>query len=400
MRLWITAWPPELFSDWGYTLFPWTQLVENTFVASVVVVVGFLSPISMVAYAVERRRPLRKRALIVGVNPLARQIIAQIEAQPHCGYTIVGVVDDGTSSEDMPLSYPLLGPPERLAKAIEETHADRVIIALAERSRLPTAELLEAMASGVISEDGVRVYERLAKRVPLEWLTPTTILVSEEFRKSRLHLAWRQAVSVAVSMAALVALAPFLALIALAIKLDSAGPVFFVADRAGLHGRLFKLLKFRTMHPVSIATSEWAQDNDRRITRVGRWLRMFHLDELPQFINIIRGDMSLIGPRPHPVSNQELFKERVPYYCFRTTVRPGLTGWAQVRYGYANNLEEEIEKMRYDLYHIKHASLGLDLRILLETARIILFGQESMAGSRCPSWQHAPDDASNPIGAG
>jgi len=141
------------------------------------------------------------------------------------------------------------------------------------------------------------------------------------------------------------------------------------------------------MHPAPGKTSEWVRDNGERITRVGRWLRKFRLDELPQFVNILRGDMNLVGPRPHPASNFELLVlvsrnapehgEAIPYYSLRSLVRPGVTGWAQVRYRYANDLEEEIEKMRYDLYYIKHQSLWLDLRILFDTAKIVLAGSRS-----------------------
>ena len=185
--------------------------------------------------------------------------------------------------------------------------------------------------------------------------------------------------------AGLVLSAPLFLLIALLIKLDSRGPVLFVHERVGLGGRRFRLLKFRTMHPADGATSEWVCENEDRITRVGRWLRKFRLDELPQFVNILRGDLNFIGPRPHPASNFDLFDRVVPYYWLRTLIQPGVTGWAQVRYGYANNLEEETEKMRYDLYYIKHRSFLLDLRILLDTARVVLLGRgaesaESPAG--------------------
>src|SRR5205085_4078911 len=159
--------------------------------------------------------------------------------------------------------------------------------------------------------------------------------------------------------------------------LDSRGPVFFVQSRAGLNGRTFALLKFRTMHPVQERRSEWVQDNEDRITRIGKWLRRFRLDELPQLLNVLRGEMNLIGPRPHPTSNQEIFMDKIAYYGLRSTVRPGVTGWAQVRYGYANNLEEETEKMRYDLYYIKNRSVWLDARILVHTVLIMLLGQGS-----------------------
>jgi lipopolysaccharide/colanic/teichoic acid biosynthesis glycosyltransferase len=129
------------------------------------------------------------------------------------------------------------------------------------------------------------------------------------------------------------------------------------------------------MHPTMEAPSEWVMDNIHRITRVGRYLRRFRLDELPQLVNVVRGEMNLIGPRPHPVSNHATFMEHIAYYGLRSTVRPGVTGWAQVRYGYANNLEEETEKMRYDLYYIKNRSLWLDMRIMLATVGIVLFGQ-------------------------
>ena len=194
-----------------------------------------------------------------------------------------------------------------------------------------------------------------------------------------MDLAIGRGLSLLASVVALVSLAPLLCLIALAIKLDSLGPVLFVHDRVGLRGQRFKLLKFRTMHPVTAETSEWVLDNSHRITRVGKWLRKFRLDELPQFVNIVCGEMNLVGPRPHPASNFELFKERIPYYSLRSAVRPGITGWAQVRYGYANNLEEEIQKMRYDLYYIKHLSLRFDLRILFDTVKIVLFGRGSRA---------------------
>ena len=177
-------------------------------------------------------------------------------------------------------------------------------------------------------------------------------------------------------------LAPLLALIALAVKLDSAGPVFFVQDRVGLGGRRFSLIKFRTMHPAAGKTSEWVCDNGDRVTRLGRYLRKFRLDELPQLINVIRGEMNLVGPRPHPVTNFELFRQNIPYYSLRAAVRPGLTGWAQVRQGYANGLEEETEKMRYDLYYIKHMSAWLDLRILARTVKTVLCGRETVTKKR------------------
>src|SRR5262249_14794482 len=140
--------------------------------------------------------------------------------------------------------------------------------------------------------------------------------------------------------------------------------------------RPFDMFKFRTMRMSSEEISVWTRDDDERVTRVGRWLRKFRLDELPQLVNVLIGDMNLLGPRPHPWSNYELYEDRIPHYWLRCAVRPGITGWAQVRHGYANGLEEEVEKMTYDLYYIKHASPWLDLRIVIETVKLILLGRD------------------------
>jgi lipopolysaccharide/colanic/teichoic acid biosynthesis glycosyltransferase len=194
-----------------------------------------------------------------------------------------------------------------------------------------------------------------------------------------------RALSLVVAVAGLILLAPLMALIALAIKLDSRGPVFFVQQRAGRYRVPFDLIKFRTMRPAAGRHSEWERDNSDRITRIGRVLRRFRLDELPQLINMLKGDMNLVGPRPHPMTNLELLVltarnlseisgDAIPYYSLRCAVRPGITGWAQVRYRYANSLEQEVEKIRYDFYYLKHLSVWLDIRILLETVRIVVSG--------------------------
>lgn len=372
-----------------YTVFPETRLEAGLSVAALVVTAAFLLLLRAGFYKLIRSRLLMKRVLILGTGPLARRLMEEIEAQPGCGYAIVGVIGDGKAATDRSLPYPVLGHVHWLAKIIEEVRPDGIIAALTEKTHLPTRQLLECRLKGIIVEDGVEVYERLAEKLAIEWHTPASLIFSKDFRKSRVELAVGRAVSLVASILGLILFAPLFALIALAIKLDSSGPVLFVQERVGLHGRPFKLLKFRTMRAASRRTSEWVRDNGDRITRVGKWLRKFRLDELPQFVNILRGDMNLVGPRPHPLSNFELFVlvlrnapesgEEIPYYSLRCVVRPGITGWAQVRYGYANDLHEEIEKMRYDLYYIKHLSLWFDLRILLDTIKTVVFGLGSQA---------------------
>jgi exopolysaccharide biosynthesis polyprenyl glycosylphosphotransferase len=363
-----------------YVMFPDTKIAGGPFASSIILIVGLLLPLRAICYGVMRWHLLAERVLILGTCPLAQKIIEEMEAQPHFRQTIVGVADDGAAPSGLASQYPLLGPLEHLSKIIEEVRPDRIVVAMAERrGRLPVSQLLESQIHGIVVEDGGEVYERLTGKVAIESLMSGRLVFSTAFCRSFLTQAASRAVSLAVSLLGLVCLALIIGPIALAIKLDSRGPVFFLHPRVGLRGKCFTVIKFRTMHQVPEEKSEWAQDNWDRITRVGKWVRKFRLDELPQFLNVLRGDMNLVGPRPHPVSNIDLFAKHIPHYGLRSIVRPGMTGWSQIRYGYANNLEEELEKMCYDLYYIKHMSLGLDLRILVDTVKIVLLGNESPA---------------------
>ena len=333
---------------------------------------------------IRSRRP--QRVLVIGGGALADKVVDEIDARPHLRQYVIGVVDESPRS---PRSR-CLGSVQDLRRIVEESRPDRVIVALdSRRGRTPLRALLDLRVRGIVIEDGAEVYERLTGKIAIEALTPTSVIFCKDFRPRRGALSLARGLSQPLVAGALVALSPVLALIALLIKLDSPGPVFFLQERVGRGGRRFKLIKFRTMRPERRVKSEWARDNGDRLTGVGRWLRRFRLDELPQLVNILKGDMNLVGPRPHPVSNLPLFVlvmrnapscgEPIPYYALRWMVRPGITGWAQVRYQYANDLEEEVEKMRHDLYYIKHMSLWLDLRILCETVKTVVWGRESEA---------------------
>jgi len=366
-----------------YAVFPELKISSEPFLVSVFAILAVLLPLRAVLYIVFRRKPFLEQVLILGTTPLASTLIREIVARPYLGYSILGVADSAPAPAGFPLADSLLGPLNRLGKILEDLRPDRTIVALAERrARLPVRELLEARVRGCIVEDGVNVYERLTGKLAIETLTPSNLIFSGDFKKSHLDLATGRAISLLVSVLGIVVLFPLLGVLALLIKLDSPGPVFFVQERAGLAAKRFRLIKFRTMRVADAPTSEWACDNAARITRIGKWVRKFRLDELPQFFNVIRGDMNLVGPRPHPVSNFELFIENIPYYSLRSVVRPGITGWAQVRYGYANNLNEETEKMRYDLYYIKHLSVSSDLRLPFDTVKTVLFGSPSVEADR------------------
>jgi len=329
----------------------------------------------------------RERILMLGRTPLAERIIRETETRAGASGAVVGVVDDLPSPADGATDPPLLGPIGRLTEIVDDVRPHRIVVALTERrGSTPIQALLEScLVRGIVIEEAAQCYERLTGQLAIESLTPTSIVFSGKFPPSFVHQAIARAVSLLAAVVGLVCSLPLLALIAIAIKLESDGPVLFVQPRVGANGRPFKLLKFRTMHVTMVPHSEWAADNQARVTRIGKWLRTLRLDELPQFINMLRGEMNLVGPRPHPVSNLELFTlvtrnlnettgTSVSYYHLRSMVRPGLTGWAQVRYRYANNLEEEIEKLRYDLYYVKHVSVWLDLRILADTCRVLFSG--------------------------
>jgi sugar transferase (PEP-CTERM system associated) len=362
-----------------YTLFPDMRLGNAALVPSLLLIVGLLLPIRAVGYAVMRRRAFTDRVLILGTGPLARKLVEEIEARPHYRYQIVGVADnDGHASTEEPIKYPLLGPLEHLDKIAAEMQVDRIIVALGDRrGRMPMRQLLEAEAHGILVEEGMTTYEYFTKKLAIEALSPSFLVFSRGFRKTKRQIASRRLLSLMVAAAGLVVTAPLLALIALAIALDSRGPVLFVHERAGYRGRPFRLVKFRTMRgqPTPSSDSVWHRDDDGRITRVGGWLRKLRLDELPQLWNILKGDMDLVGPRPEVVENVHVMAEMIPYYSLRHVVRPGLTGWAQVRYGYSVSLEQVTEKMRYDLFYIKHMSFWLDVRILIDTVKIALFGR-------------------------
>jgi exopolysaccharide biosynthesis polyprenyl glycosylphosphotransferase len=327
--------------------------------------------------------PRHQRILVIGKTSLGEQVIREIEGQPALG-VVVGVLDDRVSATvDSEASR--VREIARLDAVIDELRPDHIVVALTERrNRTPLMQALltSAFARGITIENGADCYERLTGKLALESWTPMSVLFSGQLRPSRAQQIVARAVSLVVAIVALVVLMPLLLIIALAIKLDSRGPVMFIQERVGAHGRPFRLFKFRSMRDGFARRSEWEQDNLDQVTRVGRWLRAFRLDELPQLINILRGEMNLVGPRPHPTSNLELFTlvarnlneltgAAISCYALRTSVLPGITGWAQVRYRYANNLEEEIEKLRYDLYYIKHMSSWLDLIILFETVKVI-----------------------------
>jgi lipopolysaccharide/colanic/teichoic acid biosynthesis glycosyltransferase len=325
----------------------------------------------------------QQRVVVLGTGALALTLVRELRENHGQRYAVVGVI--GVLSGG--------GARADLRKILDRLRPDRIVVALDDRgSGLPVLHLVEARSRGIAVEDGMRFYERVTGKMALESVRPDELVFlpgPTSWRGTNLIARWS---SLVVAAFALAVLAPVLAVVALAIVLDSGRPVLFVQDRVGLRGRTFRLIKFRTMRNASAPWSEWTKRDDDRVTPVGRILRGFRLDELPQLINVLKGEMNLVGPRPHPASNYEVLAivarnvsrdgGEMPCYALRTAVPPGITGWAQVRYGYANGIEEEIEKLRYDLYYVEHRSIGLDIRILFDTIRVAASGSENGIGRR------------------
>ena len=321
-----------------------------------------------------RLRPFVENIIVLGQSNLATAVTEEMRKRRR--YRILDLMEPGEPGRVFKDGVPFVGSLDRGLRTIPRTH--RIVVALSERrGRLPIEALLDAKRQGVAIEDGVHLYERLTGKLALDQLQPSHLIFAPELGRRSVHTILLRLLSVLLAAVGLVLCAPLFLAIAMLIKWDSAGPVFFRHERIGKDGQKFSLIKFRTMDSVVPSRSEWVRDNGDRITAVGRWLRKYRMDELPQLFNVLMGHMNLIGPRPHPASNYHLFIRNIHFYTFRTTVRPGITGWAQVRYGYANDLQEEIEKMRYDMYYIKYHSFRLDFEIIVRTIAVVVLGSES-----------------------
>jgi exopolysaccharide biosynthesis polyprenyl glycosylphosphotransferase len=268
-----------------------------------------------------------------------------------------------------------LTPPDELRRLVYDFRVQRVVVAMGERrGRLPVDMLLDLKEEGVTIQEGSELYENITGRVYLDSLRPSMLLFSPAFEVSTFSLLAQRVMAIAVSLLLIVVTLPIMLLAAVAIKLDSRGPVVFRQKRLGLRGRLFTLYKFRTMRQGSDGVRP-AEEKDARFTRFGSWLRSTRLDELPQLWNILKGDMQLVGPRPFVPEQEQELVEAIPFYKLRWSVRPGVTGWAQINRGYCSTLEDNSEKLAYDLFYIKHFSLGLDLLCIFKTAKTLLLGR-------------------------
>ncbi|HUS10982.1 MAG TPA: TIGR03013 family XrtA/PEP-CTERM system glycosyltransferase, partial [Pyrinomonadaceae bacterium] len=320
-----------------------------------------------------------ERILIVGSGDLAVEVAREVLARPDAGYRVVGFV--GTDEEQLGKSLinpRVIGMTNELEEIVKREDIDRIVVAMSERrTQLPTDKLLKLSLSGDVSiEEGATFYERFTGRVSLDMIRPSWLIFTGRGRQVRLAAISRSAVHRLVALIGMFLSLPIAALTAILIKIDSPGPVFYKQERVGKNGRPFVLTKFRSMRvDAEKAGPLWANKADDRTTRVGRIIRKIRVDEIPQFWNILRGEMSFVGPRPERPHFVRQLAQEIPYYEQRHLIAPGLTGWAQIKYPYGASIEDARQKLQYDLFYIKNYSLLLDGVILFETIKIILFGR-------------------------
>ena len=320
----------------------------------------------------------RTRLLILGTGQLAKELCEALVEHHSGAYEVLGFLDRNPAHAGERLAnLPIIGTYGQMFELVERFDVHSVAVCLEDRRAiLPVQTLLDFKAMGIDVVDGHRLYEEKSGRLSIDVLKPSALIFSEGFRRPPLIMLLKRLVDVALSIVGLVALAPLFVLVGILIKLDSPGPVFYKQIRVGYRGRPYTIWKFRSMRQDAERHGAlWASTDDPRVSRVGRWIRKWRIDELPQLINVLKGEMSLVGPRPErPVFVQEL-RNAIPYYDLRHTVRPGITGWAQTQFRYGASAEDSHMKLQYDLYYVKNLALPLDFRIMTESIRVVLLGE-------------------------
>ena len=320
-----------------------------------------------------------ERVLIVGSGDFARKIGSDIYSQTGNGLRLVGFIDDDPAMLGKSIVNPgVIGGYGDIARLAGDKGISRIIVALPDRrAKLPMSALLDCKLKGVTIEEGETFKERISGKIPLDQLKPSWMVFSDGFKSLRSKKILKRLFDISFSVFLFVTLLPLMLLVALIIKLDSKGPAIFKQIRTGENGREFEIYKFRSMRQdaESATGPVWAKTEDDRVTMAGRIIRKLRIDELPQLINVIKGDMSFVGPRPERPYFVEKLKEAIPYYEVRAAVKPGITGWAQIKYPYGATFHDALEKLQYDIYYIKNMSLFLDWLIIFQTIRIVLTGK-------------------------
>ena len=312
---------------------------------------------------------LVERVYVLGTGERAQRVVQGLRQNPEIG------VEIASWTGKMEGAVTLEAVAAHLMEVVEKQKVHRVIVATPDRrGALPMKELLELRMQGVKIEEATTWLEKITGKIEVENLNPSWLVFGQGFRRGAIFIMIRRVISVGISLLGLFLALPLFPFIILAIRFGSKGPVFYSQTRVGKGGRTFQVVKFRTMRQDAEAGTgpQWAGTHDPRVTRVGKFLRSSRLDEIPQLWCVLKGDMAFVGPRPERPEFIDMLSKEIPYYGVRHMVRPGLTGWAQVRYKYGSTIEDAREKLQYDLFYIKNASVGLDLLIMFQTVKTVL----------------------------
>jgi len=352
--------------------------LANEWLACLVFLLAFVPVVVLgrLAYEwVSGLRRFRRRLLFLGIDDHAQRTAREILDLRSRDYELVGFLAEHEEERGWRIGgRPVLGTYADLEATVARERVDQVVVAVTDRrNQMPLEELLRVRLQGIEILEEARVHEEIAGKIPVEDLRPSWLIFSEGFSRSTFRNLTKRIFDVTVAVVGLVLSAPLSLLTALAVRLDSKGPVLFRQERVGEGGKPFTLYKFRSMRTDAEASGKpvWAQENDPRVTRIGRFLRKTRLDEIPQMWNVLQGTMSFVGPRPERPYFVEQLRQKIPFYDQRHALKPGITGWAQVRYRYGADESDATEKLRHDMFYIKHHSILFDLRILLETVRVV-----------------------------
>jgi sugar transferase (PEP-CTERM system associated) len=363
-----------------YFLFPLVILDQKIYMLSILILIFFIILWRVGYLHILNKGMFNQRIIILGSSKLAKDIYEKITQTIECGYTVCAVIPDdfNKESDNLPDNLMIAQKNKTLSEISKAYGINKIIVALKEqRGRFPTQQLIQCRTEGIEVITGSSFYELLTGKVLVREIEPSWLIFSKGFQKSKLKAGMKRTQDIVLSSILLTLLSPLLIIVAILIKIDSKGPVFFAQDRVGGGKKEYMMHKFRSMvqDAEKLTGPVWAGDNDNRITRVGRIIRKYRIDELPQLWEVLMGSMSLVGPRPERKYFTDQLEKEIPFYDQRFNVKPGLTGWAQVCYDYGATVEDAVEKLNYDLFYIKNMSFALDVVILLKTVKTVLFGK-------------------------
>ena len=362
-----------------YMLVPTAMIRQGIFILTIALVIVFIVSWRMLYTYVLSIGLFNQKIIILGSSDIAKEIFRQIKDRRDCGYEITGVISKQKwNSQNSPnVDFIQQSKYNSLCELAQQKKVNKIIVALKEkRNALPISDLLECRVCGIEVLEGNSFYEMLTGKLIVEAINPSWLIFSQGFQKPLIKRFTKRTIDLILSLSMLILLFPVILLVALIIKLDSRGPVLFSQERVGQNREPYMVHKFRSMRQDAEAKTGpvWARSDDDRITRIGHFIRKWRVDEIPQLWNVLKGEMSFVGPRPEREHFVKELESVIPYYKERFSVKPGLTGWAQVSYGYGASVEDAVEKLNYELFYIKNMSILMDLMIVARTVKTVLFG--------------------------